>query len=318
MSDQSDPKLLEKLKGVPPYGDETPTPLPAAVNVSEVSERTKEQIEKLTGTNQELKQERDTVLEENQKLKEELNRKNLLESMRPDASTDLSIASTDFSISATTPAIDPQIPVTQYPAAFEPPAPQAQDFSHLNQAQVDDVYAKLIDPEGYVDPDLLKKTLKEANDRAVRAEQAARLAQSTVQQMVIRTAQEKRDFEETQKVKELHEKYPQLDPKSDKFNEKFFEAVRNDLHSQLRASGQEDVWGAVERWKDVFVKPVKEEVAEPQVDNNVEDTKRQLNALGGGSASRIDYSGVDYEDLKQRAIQGKKGALAERLRRSGY
>lgn len=112
-----------------------------------VSERTREQFEKLKKANQEMKAQLESQEANKEESQEETPKKSVLESLRPDE-----------------------------PAQA---TPSAKSFSDLNQQQVDKIAEDFVDSNGYVDLDRLNKALRDANERAA---QAAQLAQSAMQQ----------------------------------------------------------------------------------------------------------------------------------------
>ncbi len=277
----------------PPEAQET-TPPPEEEKKEEVkeevSERTAEQIDKLKEHNQQLK-------EENKQLY-----KDVLSSLRPD---------------------EPIPPMQE----FTPQVSQQVDrvTKELPQDKVDDIYANLIDKDGYIDPDLLIKTLRQANEEAKKAREEAENARKEAQDARQETKRTKRDFEENQDTREVHAKYPQIDPKSDKFNEFFWDDVRKEIATAPYLKGAsptfmqaaDAIWEA--RYKDKEGEEVSEEVkkAEKQKIEEAENAKRNINASEGIGRSKDYYAQSDIEALKAATISGKRGALAERLKRAG-
>src|SRR3990167_1774083 len=250
----------------------------------EVSERTAEQIEKLTEHNKQLK-------EENKELYQ-----NVMESLRP-----------------------PEPP----PEPFGELTPQLvkqvdQITPELRQPQVEDIYAKLIDKDGYIDPDLLIKTLRDANELAKQARIEAELAKKEAQEAKAETKRTKRDFEESKEVRLVHKKYPQIDPKSDQFDENFWDDVRKEIATAPILKGTTPsfmeatdlIWNAryAEKKEVEGVKKAEKEKIE-----EAENAKRNINASAQAGRPTDYYAQSEQEDLRQASILGKKGALAERL-----
>jgi hypothetical protein len=273
----------------PPQAQETTPPPP------EVSERTAEQIEKLTTHNKQLKEENTALIEEKA---EEITKPDVLSSLRPPES--------ETPYRELTPQLVRQVD---------------QITPDLKQPEVEDIYSKLIDKDGYIDPDLLIKTLRDANESAkqanIRAEQAGREAQEAKAE----TKKTKRDFEESKEVRLVHKKYPQINPHNEDFNENFWDDVRKEIATAPILKGTTPsfmeaadlIWNAryAEKKEVEEVKKVEKEKIE-----ETENAKRNINA--SIPSGRVDsYAKSDEEALRQATIYGKKGALAERLRRIG-
>src|SRR5690606_35977906 len=141
----------------------------------------------------------------------------------------------------------------------------------------------LVDQDGYLDGAKLQNTLndlnirlREAEDRAKRAEDDARKTELT-----------QRDFEEKQIMREVHTKYPTLDPHSDAFDQKFFDAVRNELIGQMM-EGQQDPMGAAKKWHEIlYSENMTKKEKEEQVKK--EDAKRTINSVGTRSTMTNGY-----------------------------
>lgn len=247
----------------------------------EVSERTKEQIEKLTTHNKELKEENTVLLE------------NVLDSLKPKEPPQ------DF-----TPEVIQQV---------------EKNTTELPQDKVDDVYANLIDKDGYIDPDLLIKTLRQANDVAVQAKKEAEEANRRAQQSEREAKKTKRDFEESNEVREVHKKYPQIDPKREEFNEMFWDDVRKEIATAPVLKGETPTFmeAADKIWDERYAKEVEVKKVDREKLEEIEDQKRNINASIPVGRANDYYAKSDQEALRQASIVGKKGALAERLKRAG-
>lgn len=244
----------------------------------EQKDRTTEQFDKLKESNKELKDERDKY-------------KNLLDSLRPEK-------------------VPEQI---KYPQPINK-APQAKEFGSLKQDDIDTVFESMKDPEGYLDGNKLLTVLKQMDTRARAAEQKAEKAVEHSKR-VMEAAEERSRSDVMTRV---HEKYPMLDPesKSTEFDKDFYEAVRNDLIGQMM-EGKEDPMAAADKWynKLYSTKVTKEEKEQKE---QKEEAKKQINAAKPGATTIKGYYEADEEEeLRKKVQEGKKGALAEMLRRRG-
>lgn len=182
-----------------------------------------------------------------------------------------------------------------------------------------DIYDNLVDKDGYVDVETLKKTMREADERAKmaietakKAEEEAKAALLEAERIKQQGIREKRDYEENEIMREVHAKYPKLDPESETFDQNFYDAVRGELISQLQAGTIEDVRSAAEKWHGILYPVTKKE------EKQKEEQKRQINAMGSGVKQQDPYQNAEFEQLRHDSMYGKKGALAERLKRSGH
>ncbi len=245
-------------------------------------DRTTEQFEKLTKSNKELKQQRDKY-------------KNVLESLQPDA-----------------PA--PQQPAQNYQQPTNK-APSAKQFENLSQKDIDSQFKSMVDDKGYLDGNKLFAVLKQMDARTERAEaKAERIRIQAEKERIARQQQQK-----SRKMQDVHDKYPQLDPENDaSFDPEFYELVRNDLIGQMM-EGKEDPMAAADKWSKVLSsKEGKEEVAKmtKEEKEKKKEQKEQINAVRPRSSSMKGYYEKEEEDkLMDKVRKGKKGALAEAIRR---
>lgn len=179
-----------------------------------------------------------------------------------------------------------------YPSYIPQPLPQ-------NQSN-EDVFTE----SGEVDIALLNKTLKEANDRAMRAEQLAN-----------EVREQSRRFEETQAVKQVHKEFPELDPSNPAFDSRFYELVKNDLIGQMM-NGKQNIREAAVKVTE-FYKPGKS-VNEVQ-SQAVEEYKRNISQKEHASSisSSKSVSSTDLEELRSKTRLGDKDALYARLKAIG-
>jgi len=199
-------------------------------------------------------------------------------------------------------------PPNQFTPYFEPILTKSppQHYPGLSKEQVQETFDNLVDDQGYVDVNLLKEELQKQRERAALLEQRAREAEALAKQ----AAKTVDDFQRTNKMKEVHSKYPQIDPNSPQFDERMWEAVRNEIIGQWTTTGKEDVEAAAKKWYDILYPMAKDKQAEK---------KAQINAIPTTPTSTSTSTNFeDHEALVTATRKNKKGALAERLRRAGY
>ena len=197
-------------------------------------------------------------------------------------------------------------PPNQFTPYFEPILTNTppQSYPGLSKEQIQETFDNLVDEQGYVDVNLLKEELQKQRERAALLEQRAKEAEALAKQ----AAKTVDDFQRTQKMKEVHAKYPQIDPESPQFDERLWEAVRNEIIGQWMTTGKEDVEAAAKKWYDILYPMAKDKQAEK---------KAQINAIPTTPVS-TSSNFEDHEALVEATRKNKKGALAERLRRAGY
>lgn len=160
---------------------------------------------------------------------------------------------------------------------------------------------ELVDESGYVNADVLKNSIESARQRAEKAERDA----SELKRRFV-------NFEETQQIKMAHEKHPELDPHSNKFDETFYKLVRNELIGQMM-NGEKDVLKAADSVRKFYQPKVVVETPKP----DEADQKQQINA-GKQHSGQVDtYKEIEDSQLAAATRRGDKKALAERLRRAG-
>lgn len=303
----SDPKIVERLKNIPPFDPdiEQPTEVEEAPEVpqeeqqptveaegeaqtevkeEEVTEeeqkkRTQEQFEKLKEHNAQLK-------EELEKVKKPVPTKNALDALIPDE-----------------------------PSSVTNVVPTQQEFPALSNKEIKDVFASLVDPQGYVDSGLLIETLKETERRTKEAE--LRAQQAEVENKRINRRLD--DFERKTIMKEVHEMYPTLNPENvenpdNKFDERFYEAFQGEVMRQWATVGKEDVWAAAKKWSDILYGDMKKAIKEKA--EKAELAKKNINATSVVSGSQRETP-QDQDELIRATRLGKKGSILERLNRAG-
>ena len=342
MSNDSDPKIVERLKGFPPYGPdkepespvipqedinkETEVPQedikeeeqivePAAKTEiteeealanSKNPERTKEYIEKLKKQNEELR-----------------SKPNILDSLEP-----------------TAPIEAPQWP--QAPVTNVVP----QNVPGLSQSDVDKTFKGLVDENGYVDSGLLVSSLNEQRSRNEQLQKELNETRNSIKE----TKQSMDDYQRTDAMRQVHNTFPKLNPENAvsedenvKFSDPLWKYVRREMVNAWTSNAMQGKLIPGEKKIDAD-KRIMMEVAkkgsellnagvlndEGEIDinllnmrkedkaklDNANNAKRNINATGAShTEQRNNYS--DHESLIQANRQGKPGALAERLRQAG-
>ena len=312
MADEaSDSKIVDRLKNQPPFEEDTEPEKPLGVEEEEETQeetpetpekpeeveipaeepaedeqkkRTQEQFEKLKEHNASLKEEL-----EKEKIKKQVPTRNALDALIP-----------------------------QEPSPVTNAVPTPQQYPNLSPKEIKDVFAGLVDSQGYVDSGLLIETLKETDNRAKEAEQRVQLAEQENKRINRRMD----DFERKEIMRKVHEMYPKINPEnadSDnpalKFDEAFYDAFQGEVIRQWSTTGQEDVWLAAKKWSDILYGDMKK--ADKEKAEEAELAKRNINATTAKQTNQ-QGTGKDQDELIMGTRLGRKGSLAERLKRSGY
>lgn len=254
----------------PPSDDVSANETPNAVK----ADRTKQQIEKLTVHNNELK------MKEEAARKEAEHYKSLFEASQP--------------IEEQQPIIQPQQPIPG---------------------------DGLIDENGYVDTNRLielDRRAKAAEEKALRLEQQQK-------------DRDKQQFEREEKeaTLKLYNKYPQLDPlntegveqdgETVRFDPKYYDYVYKELATKAKRGEmptQEDYMAAADKVYADFYEGREVNKADQEKQTKIEDQKRQINATRPRSPMAVGYYEQDEDEaLTQSVRSGKRGAVAEALRR---
>lgn len=221
-----------------------------------------------------------------------------------------------------------------------------QNFPGLSQGQINETFKGLVDENGYVDSGLL---IEKLNEQKERNEQLQRqLAETKTETQ--KTNQRLDDFERNEIMRNVHNKFPKLNPSNvdeklpgeQRFNSGLWEYVRKNMVSEWvneSTSGKpvdpNDKRAEAERLEritqrgmsylnagvlndegEVDIDLINMKKADKEKITQAETAKKNINAYtGGGSGQRNDYS--THEALVQATLAGKPGALAERLRRAG-
>jgi hypothetical protein len=308
MSDNTDPNIIKRLENQPPYQDEQPKEEPVVEEtpeeespkeeiVEEVEEKeevVEEKLEEKPDSKKRTQEQFEKLKNSNNKLKEALEvekKKNILDSLIPET---------------------PQPNIPQPTPAATNIIPQAQNYPGLSQKQINESFTSLVDDQGYVDSGLLIETLNDLKERTKQAEDRATKAEQRSEQSV-------RDFDSFQRneiMKEVHAKYPKLDPENEEFDERFWKYVRNEVVDQWMNGRPTDVMGAAQEGFDTLYGAEMKKADKIKLEQ-AETAKKNINALGSSQTSQRETYG-DHDTLVRATQKGVKGALAERLRKSGY
>lgn len=277
---QTDPNVREALKKFPPFLDEPEQAEQSTASENQTTETEREvQTEESTPTieteNPRTAENFEKLKQSNQELKKQLEqekRKNLLESLRP----------------------DPQ-PLPQY----QQPQPQAQTnlYPALNQQQVNSVVSRLVDENGYVDPEVLRSELNRANLAEERAKRAEMIAMNAVKRV--------QDMEESAEMQRVHAAFPDLNPNGDSFNELYFDSVQSEVYRELTTKGTADVMAIAKKYATAFTSKKEDQTS----------VKKQINAISPKPTPQ--QSSDDKSDLMRRIRNGEKGVLGAYLKQIG-
>jgi len=189
------------------------------------------------------------------------------------------------------------------------PVPQETKQQYMQPVQLQPVYNQqvpqevkpaptLVDDQGYVNAEFLNKELEEARKSRKQAEEAnerARKAEERISR-----------FEINSETKALYQSYPELDPKSESFNQEAYELVRNDLTSQMVTSGTRDAMASASKLSKYFRTQPNEVKAQKVLE--------QRNQVAVSGTTPRQSTGESFESLKARSLHDDN-AMAERLRR---
>jgi len=300
---KSDPSIVNRLNDMPPYLDEAGNAVetPVEETTEETPVETKEEVTEDVALDNSKNPERtkefiDKLKEENETLRQQAKREMLLPSDPP--SYDL-----------------PELPSFS-PVTNEKPI--AQEYPHLTQREINKTVKELnlFDEEGYVDKGLLTETFNNLEERAKRAEEEAKSAKETAVKI-----SQRYDTDKLEKVRrEVHNKYPQLDPdrRDVNFDSELWEKVKDEMILQqvkgegLVKGGGPDFLSAADKVYNQLYPEMNKQVKEKA------DAMRNINAMGTKASSTNRATSTEIESMSQAMRKGKKGALADRLKASGY
>lgn len=183
--------------------------------------------------------------------------------------------------------------------SFQLPEIELPKVPNLSNQQVNDVYANLVDKDGYIDQIALTKALREANENAKQAREEAKRAREELDKRT-----------ESQQIKAAHKEFPWLDPKNiKKFDKKFYNAVRNEMVSQM-IKGEKDLVEAARKVAEWYPLPKEEEELAKK-----EEQVKVANVTGTTSSRKAPSNNAS--DLQRRMWRGDRSALLERLSNAG-
>lgn len=196
--------------------------------------------------------------------------------------------------------------------------PNANQFSNLNQQQVDQTFRSMVDENGFLDGNKLMGVLQAMNTRAIQAEQRAQRAEEKADSSTKKLLEK----EEKAAQQAVYKKYPQLDPDNkEQFDPKMWRAVYNALAVKAKAGENptdKDYMDAADQvYSDFYEQKDMGKKQEEQKQEKVEQ-KQQINAVKPVSGIQHGYYAQDDEqELINKVKAGKRGALAELLNRRG-
>ncbi len=168
----------------------------------------------------------------------------------------------------------------------------------------------MVDENGYLDGNKLKNVMQGMSDSVKRAEFTAK----RVEIQARKESEARTRSQKTAKMTKVHEKFPELNPENEKFNEEFYDSVRNEIIGQMM-EGKEDPMSAAEKWHSRYFKEGGEPMAKEK-ENKEKTQKEQINAIKPHSSSMSGYYADEKEEaLRKKVMAGKRGALAELLKR---
>lgn len=164
-----------------------------------------------------------------------------------------------------------------------------------------------VDPEGYLDASKLETSLAKQREETKKALEATLKLQKKVEQM-----------EENEIVQKVHASFPQLNPRNEGFNEKFFNAVKNEVVQQM-INGEKDYMKAASKVAEWFPLNMVDAKSKELQDKREQQLKVS-NAATPSSRSTVQTRSTPQEvdELVKRTRLGDQSALAERLRRAGF
>lgn len=361
MDEASDPKIVDRLSKLPPFVDDsgqvvgTPVEEPQEPQEPQESQEPQEDVEDeqlvdTSKTAEEVNQEQiknevtEEVTEEEalanskqpertkkyiEKLKkqnEEIKRGSILESLNPEPP--------EFVEDQNNGKITPTTNVI----------PNASQFSGVSQQEINNAFKEIMDENGFVDRGLLNSTiggLIEKNQKmALELEEQKKENKKTVRMVD--------DFQREQVMKQIHEKYPKLNPENTgegvpedkRFDDRLWQYVHKEMVSHWVREAESGkvvnpndkneqaklVESLTQKGMDLLSEDLLNDEGEvdPSRLMNKKDKAKAEEALNAkinigaiGSKQTSQRSWDDHDTLVKATMRGDKGALAERLRRAG-
>lgn len=176
--------------------------------------------------------------------------------------------------------------------------------SHLPTQRGNEIPTNFVDQEGYVDVNTLNRALKEANDRARRAEEMALIQEKERQSRMVQQA---------------HEKYPSLNPKSENMDREFYTLVRDRMVRYFSEGKEKPLVEVADEIAKFYTPSVTPEKVETEKQQAVESykksqtTRAQVNPTPTQQREPV----TDLDDLRVKTRSGDQNALWERMKRAG-
>ena len=310
IDEASDPKIVDRLKKIPPFDEEkAPDIAPDVLTAGPDEEETSNQVvepaasteepAKTEQTEAEKKKQRTSdeftkLKEHNAQLKAELEKvkiptQNALEGLMPQ---------------------NPPPPITNV-------IPTVQQYPGLAPKEIKDTFANLTDDQGYVDTGLLKETLVSLQKAKDEAEAKLKVANERVD----RIERNQGDFERNRVMREVHSRFPRLNPENalaeddTKFDQTFYDLFQGEIVRQWTTVGEADAMKVAEKISGILYKEDMKKVDKEKAEA-AELAKKNINATTVKPTSTVNRYN-DQDDLIRATRNGVPGSLAERLRRIG-
>lgn len=169
-----------------------------------------------------------------------------------------------------------------------------------NSSAQEDINQLVTDEAGYVDVTLLNKTLTDAQERARRAEDEARIARERVER-----------FEEDVQLRSTYAKYPQLDPNNSAFDETFWKVVKNELTGQMM-EGRKDLLAAADAVSQYY----RTTPATTQAEQETLAQREQASTIPTGAGTGV--SPIVENDFIEGTRRGDSLSIGQRLKANGF
>lgn len=180
------------------------------------------------------------------------------------------------------------------------------DTKHLTTNQVQNIKQNFVDEEGNVDVYGLQDALREANQRALKAEQVVNSFIET-----------QRKSEEQKQLKEAYKVSPWLDPNARDFDQKKFNLTQDRLIRYWTQGKNPDLVSVakeIEEELGSFSTPERVEQEKAKAVEQVRDDISRRNAVSNVATNRPKQTETSLEELKTRTRNGDNQALMERLK----
>lgn len=194
--------------------------------------------------------------------------------------------------------------------------PDAKQYPNLNQQQVNDAFGGMVDKDGYLDGNKLVGVLQAMNQNNQEANLRAERAEKSVQD----TNKNFRKQQETAAQIKVYDKYPQLNPDNkDKFDPKMWRAVYNELAVKAKAgenpSDSDYIEAADSVYNDFYKDKDMNKQDQAKLDEKNDQKTESTVSRPRSTTHKSYFTGTEEDELRNQVRHGKKGALAELLRR---